>query len=726
MIRPAGQCWAAAWPVALVSALVPSLARAAEPPPAASAPAEAAAAVSEVVVTARRLDAARSRIQPQLGASVYTIGQTALTALPGGDNVSLSQVILQAPGVVQDSDGQLHVRGEHNGLQYRLNGVILPEGLSVFGQALNPRLADKVALITGALPAQYGLRTAGIIDITTRQGTASGGSASVYGGGQGLFQPSLEASGGSGGASLFVSGQYLRSDLGLSSPDGSSSPIHNFTQQWQAFAYGQDSLSPDDRISAILGVSVQKFQIPNIPGQVPSLMFGPNGDEPLVVDGRTTFPSADLNENQQEVSDYGVVSWLHDAGALTAQISIFGRYSSLTFTPDPLGDLLFNGIATDAFKRDVAGGVQAEAAWRAGEAHTVRGGVIVEVDRATSRTASQVIALDPKTHSQLSDQPVTIAEQSAATAVIATAYLQDEWRLAPALTLNYGLRFDQYDGYRNEYQLSPRINAVWTPTPTSTVHAGYARYFSPPPFELVGQKTVAKFVDTTGAAPSLEDTTPWSERANYFDVGLSQTVTRGLTVAVDSYFKSSVNLIDEGQFGAPIILTPFNYAQGRQYGLEANATLQRGPWSAYANFAYEHNQGREIVSSQFNFTPEDLAYIAGHYIFLDHNQSYTASAGATYTAHKTTLGADLIYGSGLRSTGADGVPNGEHVPGYVQVNLSVSHRFSPAGFGDVVARLDLINAFGAVYVIRNGTGVGAGAPQYGPPRGLFAGLTKEF
>jgi len=42
---------------------------------------------------------------------------------------------MQAPDVAQDSFGQFHVRGEHNGLQYRLNGIVLPEGISVFGQS---------------------------------------------------------------------------------------------------------------------------------------------------------------------------------------------------------------------------------------------------------------------------------------------------------------------------------------------------------------------------------------------------------------------------------------------------------------------------------------------------------------------------------------------------------------------------------------------------------------
>ena len=93
-----------------------------------SATAPAATAVDELVVTARHLDEARASIQPQIGASVYSISKEAIATMPGGDNAPLDQVILQAPGVAEDSYGQIHVRGEHNGLQFRLNGVILPEG----------------------------------------------------------------------------------------------------------------------------------------------------------------------------------------------------------------------------------------------------------------------------------------------------------------------------------------------------------------------------------------------------------------------------------------------------------------------------------------------------------------------------------------------------------------------------------------------------------------------
>ena len=208
--------------------------------------------VGEVVVTARRLDTARATIQPQLGASTYAITNQAIQAMPAGDNAGLNQVVLQAPGVAQDSYGQLHIRGEHNGVQYRINGIILPEGLSVFGQALSPRLADRVTLITGALPAQYGLRTAGIIDITTKSGIQSGGSVSLYGGSHGEIEPSLEYAGHTDDTNLFVSTSYMTDQLGIESPDGKSTPLHDRTDQFQGFAYLDRIINPDTRVSLVL------------------------------------------------------------------------------------------------------------------------------------------------------------------------------------------------------------------------------------------------------------------------------------------------------------------------------------------------------------------------------------------------------------------------------------------------------------------------------------------
>jgi outer membrane receptor protein involved in Fe transport len=725
---------------------------------AAFAQADNSSTVETVVVTAKKLHEARAEIQTQIGASTYTVTAQNLQDTPGGDNTLLNQVILQMPSVAQDSYGQFHIRGEHNALQYRLDGITLPEGISVFGQTLDPRLASSVELITGALPAEYGLATGGIVDIKPKTGLFdAGGQISMYGSHDELA-PSVDYGGSSGSLNYFVSGDYLQNGLGIESPDGSADPHHDFTAQYHAFAYLEDILDGNSSITAILGTSHDHFEIPNTAGLTPGLGLTDINDPQ---GGGTYYPSVSENETQREITHYGILSYLRSQGPFDFQLSVFGRFSSLNFAPDQIGDLLYNGIAQSAYKKDVAVGEQAEAAWHLGDSHTIRGGIIIEEDSLTSNTTSSVLpeycttpnplqvggspsnpySCVPYTPAQNPNYnvPETIIDNGSQTQWTYSFYLQDEWKVLSDLTVNYGLRYDSYKAFSSGDQLSPRINAVWTPLDGTTIHLGYARYFSPPPFELVGDETVLKFSPPpvpgatagTSATPAItEDSTPIAERANYFDVGAQQQVIEGLIVGVDTYYKLSKDMIDEGQFGAPIILTPFNYEHGKQYGAELTADYTAGNFTAYTNLSVEHAVGEGWETSQFSFSPDDFAYVRNHYIHLDHEQAFSASAGASYKWGDTLFDADLLYGTGLREdvqlpSGVN-VPNGGHVPAYTQINTGIVQDFSIMGVDGLSARFDVINLFDEKYEIRSGSGVGVFAPQWGPRRGFFAGLTKKF
>ncbi|MGP8032728.1 MAG: TonB-dependent receptor [Steroidobacteraceae bacterium] len=694
--------------------------------PAATDSAGDSAQLSTIVVTAQRLNAARAGIETQTGASSYTISSDAIAATPGGENVQMNQVLLQAPDVVQDSFGQLHVRGDHNDLQYRLNGIILPEGISVFSQTLSPRLISSLNLLTGALPAEYGLRTAGVIDLSTNGGLLQpGGAVSVYGGSFGTFEPAFEYGGSSGNLSYYLTGDYKQDNVGIDSPDGSTNPLHDHTQQVHGFGYFENILDPNDRLSLILGTTDDAFQVPNQRGLDPSLG--------LTVNGVSEFLSNDLNETQHEATQYAIVSWQHSQGDLNWQTSLSARYTTLHFAPDWVGDLLFNGIAQNALKDDTAFGWQTDGSYQAGDAHTVRAGFYLQHDSSQSYTTSQVLPIDAA-GIQTGEVPLTIADNGTQSQEIESVYLQDEWKILAPLTLNYGLRFDHYSAYSSGSQLSPRINFVWQLPSGTTVHGGYSRYFTPPPFELVSTTTFTRFAGTSAELPGTFtplDSPPIAARANYYDFGIQQKLLdNALTLGVDSFYEQAVHLIDEGQFGAPIILTPFNYRYGLIGGVEFTANYSVKDFSVYGNVSFQAAHGKDVESAQFNFTPADYAYIQDNYIHLDHEGRVAASGGVSYLWLGTRFSGDFIFGTGLRDAlifpnGTD-IPNGDHTPSYTQVNLGVSHDFLLTGSGPLTARLDVINLFDEVYQIRSGTGIGVFAPQYGPRRGLYAGLAWKF
>src|SRR5438309_7412175 len=251
--------------LAAMYAAVPAAAQQAPPPP------EGGLSL-DVEVIAKQLDIARQGIEPRFGATVYDFNRQALETQPQGENQPLNQLLLQAPGVVQDSFGQVHVRGDHANLQFRLNGVQLPEGINVFGQSLETRLANSVALITGALPAQYGLRTAGIVDIQTKTGTLNpGGSVTLYGGQQQWIQPSVEFGGVVGQIDYYVTGEYLHNNVGIENPTASKNAIHDLADQPRGYAYVAGIIDPNTRISAIIGATRTQFKNMNMPNLSPSL-----------------------------------------------------------------------------------------------------------------------------------------------------------------------------------------------------------------------------------------------------------------------------------------------------------------------------------------------------------------------------------------------------------------------------------------------------------------------
>src|SRR6516164_9424883 len=287
----------------------------------------------------KSFDQARSNLYTNIGTTSTALSHDTIQALPQGTNAPVERVLLQAPGVSQDSaaSGLLHLRNDHANLQFRINGVMLPDGVNGFGSIFDTNFIGGLSLVTGALPAEYGLRTVGLVDITTRSDIFNNsGSINYYFGSRERIQPSFEYGGTLGanclststalptnappsssancygGLQYYFTGSYLQTNLGIENTLPTLNAIHDFSRQERGFAYLSTFLDPYTRLSLIAGTYTANFQIPNTPNQPTTLNSA---------FGVTNFNSANLNERQNEQSQFAVLALQRSVNGFDGQFS---------------------------------------------------------------------------------------------------------------------------------------------------------------------------------------------------------------------------------------------------------------------------------------------------------------------------------------------------------------------------------------------------------------------
>ena len=380
-----------------------------------------------IVVTARRLDAARTAIEAGLGATSYSLTNDAVENRPGGETGNLADILAQAPGVTI-SGGALFIRGARAD-QVRVNDVIIPEAVADPAERLSARLAETTRLLTGTLPAQFGSAPAGVISVTTKNGLYEhGGQAELFAGSDGLIEPAVEWAGSVADTSLFASASLERDRT--TRADAAGLAARDRRIELGGLGFADHLLGGGNRVSLILGGSHARDSV-----------------------GATSIAAG------SEATDegYAVGAFQHSTDRFTLQASLLGGVASDRFD--------FNAPTGD---RRGSFGTQVDARQALGTAHTLRFGVLAT--RSTTR------------------EQAPDGDRLSAGRTSAALYVQDEWKLADTVTLNPGLRAEWLRGFGSGVAWEPRASLVWAAAAGVTTHAGYARFAAaaPPDEEAVG------------------------------------------------------------------------------------------------------------------------------------------------------------------------------------------------------------------------------------------------
>jgi hypothetical protein len=600
---------------------------------------------SAIVVTGRGLDAARTHIDEALGASVYALDNEAVEHRPGGETGSLASILAQAPGV-GNSTGSPTIRGSR-AIQIRINDVIVPEAIPDAAEHLSARLAETTRLIAGTLPAQFGFAPGGVISVTTKSGLyQSGGQIELFADTGGMVEPAAEWAGSLAGTSLFGSGSFER---GRNRVAGSSGrPARERRQAAEGLAFADHLIGTSDRVSLILGGALEHRDI---------------GDTGI---GAGIARRADA---------FAIGTYLHSGGDFTLQASIF-----LATAREEARFAAFERV------RQGSAGTQIDATLDAGPANVLRAGLLLDhrVERGRDGGASAHAA-----RSALG------------------AYVQDEWKLGPALAFNPGLRAEWLRGVSSAASWEPRASLVWSLPSGLTAHVGYARYATAPPLE------------SSGGAALLPD-----ETDDYFDGGI-QRHSGPLTLGLDLYWRRARNLLAQRELPGRAAPAAFGFRRARFRGVEFSAAYARGPVTAWANLSLSAARARDIFGGSALFGPTTLAAARGRWLALASDRPAAVSAGATWRLGRLDLSADLLAGSGSVRTLRLDAPNGARAPAYATLALAAVHHLRVGGHS-IDIRADLTNLADVRQPLSDAANLEGGWTRFTPGRALLVGIEAGF
>jgi hypothetical protein len=485
-----------------------------------------------------KVSGSNTLVDPDQAGSVDQIGsgfiQDRLSSVPGRD---LQDLVNSQPGWLYEGNAVLHPRGSEYQTQFVVDGIPLTDNRTPsFGPAIEADDVESMSIYTAGIPAEYGRKMGGIVEVNTLQDAAAG------------FHGETVLSGGSfDSAAASAKGQYVWGGNTLGGSANGSMTDHylnpvvpqNFSNTGTIGDFSGDyarDLTPNDRVKFIVRHELSRYDIPN----------------------EMVQQAAGQRQTADNFETMGIASYQHTFSAkATADLRGMVRDNSNDFYSNPESTPIeifqHNWFREGYFKASVTID-QGRNEWKAG----------VEADNTFLNEKLNYLITDLTQFDPGS--PPAFAYQANRPDLEQSVFVQDTIRLHN-WTINAGLRWDHYQLLLNQKALQPRLAVShYFPSADAVIHFSYDRIFQTPSFEnilLSSSPTVAS-IDPKGflrlpVQPS---------RGDYYEAGLTK-VFLGHVKLGGNYFRRFVdNYADDSQIDNTTISFPIAFRKAILYGLE--------------------------------------------------------------------------------------------------------------------------------------------------------------
>ena len=508
------------------------------------------------VSTSVTVEATPMLLDPHRANSANQIGSTTIesrtTSLPGR---SMQDLVNSQPGWLYEGNAVLHPRGAEYQTQFVVDGIPLTDNRSPgLGPEIDADDVDSVSVFTAGIPAEFGRKMGGVIEVNTLKEAKPG------------MHGEVDLSGGSfdtAAASAQAQYAWKKSTLGGSASGSMTShylnPVvpENFTNRGTTGDFGlhyERDLTEHDRLGLIVRHSLSRFQIPNeqVQQAAGQRQDGDNFETMGIVSYQHGFSSNALGALRGMVRD--------NSGGLSSNPQ---STPVIAFQNNSFREGYFNGSLSVHHGREE---------WKAG----------IESDALFLHENFSDIITDPTRFDP--GTPTSFSFTGSRPDLEQSAYVQDLIRLGN-WTVSAGLRWDHYQLLVNQNAVSPRLSvARYFPSAGLVMHASYDRVFQTPSAENILLSSSSQIVSLN---PNVLRLPVEPSHGNYFEVGASKSLFSQLRFDANYYRRNANNFADDDQILSTAASFPIAFNKAVIYGAEGKIEIPKwGRFSGYASYSY--------------------------------------------------------------------------------------------------------------------------------------------